>query len=617
MNPIVTIGMPVHNGERFIAETLDRLLDQTRDDFVIHVADNASSDRTAEIVTEYAQRDDRIVYHRHPENHGAAHNVNYLIRTCRTKYFKLAAHDDHHEPEYLERCLAPLEADDDVVLCHSLTSLIDADGNRCPTNRDGTEAYDHAGRAWPIDPIDRRFDSPRAHERFHDFIHDTILVGEIWGVIRHEALMQTRLFGRYFGSDRPMLAELALLGPFAIVPEELFSLRLHGTHATRQGWRERAARVDATAPVFMQRFSGLHTYMDFIRAAATAPIPVRERALALLSCARLPFRKRVLMKLLPGPFSYFGIERPSWWPRRKVESISPLALHEGERIDVGDGPMVVQGVEQRNWSRVATAVDADGSRVFIKQHLHGAGTIDLPRLEIEVEANRALSQVLDRARVPAILHVDRTRALVVHEWCRLEPPDELLRRDPAAFDDQWDGLLRGLPDVVLDLTKAAVTLELPAGPGHAATQPEPVEEMAVYDGFEMRNVALADGERDIVLFDTGPLRRVSVHMGCARLIASTALLNWGRPLGRMIAGPPVAQLRSIVRVLPTVPFEVARAELQRQASRHARSHRSGLAGRVEAASTAVLGRWYLLLATRALRAVYRDGSSTPSAMSHG
>src|SRR6476646_4144783 len=56
----VTIGLPVCNGERYIGEAIDSILGQTFRDFVLVVSDNASNDRTVEIVTSYTELDDRV-----------------------------------------------------------------------------------------------------------------------------------------------------------------------------------------------------------------------------------------------------------------------------------------------------------------------------------------------------------------------------------------------------------------------------------------------------------------------------------------------------------------------------------------------------------------------------
>ena len=70
--PMVSIGMPIYSGERYIREALDSLLAQTFTDFELIISDNASSDRTESICREYAERDARIIYFRQEENIGAA-----------------------------------------------------------------------------------------------------------------------------------------------------------------------------------------------------------------------------------------------------------------------------------------------------------------------------------------------------------------------------------------------------------------------------------------------------------------------------------------------------------------------------------------------------------------
>src|SRR4029077_14346748 len=73
-SPRVSVGLTVYNGERFLAETLDSLVAQTFEDFELIVCDNASTDRTAEIVRDYAARDVRIRYVRNERNIGASGN---------------------------------------------------------------------------------------------------------------------------------------------------------------------------------------------------------------------------------------------------------------------------------------------------------------------------------------------------------------------------------------------------------------------------------------------------------------------------------------------------------------------------------------------------------------
>jgi len=208
--PRLSIGLPIYNGENFAEAAIQSLLGQSYTDFELIIADNGSTDRTEGICRKYADQDRRIRYFRHEKNMGAAFNFNFTFNRASADYFKWASHDDILAPRYLECCLDVLEKKPDVVLCHTLTSIIDDQGNYL-------EDYTCA----------MRLGSDKAHERFRDLTvirHDCFLV---FGLIRRQVLEQTPLIGNYVGSDRVLLGELAIHGKFAEVPEILFSRRRH------------------------------------------------------------------------------------------------------------------------------------------------------------------------------------------------------------------------------------------------------------------------------------------------------------------------------------------------------------------------------------------------------
>lgn len=209
-NPRVTIGLPVYNGQNYLAQTMDSLLAQTFRDFELVIADNASTDRTEVICREYAAADDRIRYHRNEENIGASANYNLVFELGRGDYFKWAAHDDLLAPTFLERCVEVLDNNPDVVLAYTQAKAIDDKG-------DVVKVY----------PGKHHFASPVPRERFYEFVLDPHPVVAVFGLMRREVLGRTRLIGKYAGSDRPLLSELSLLGKFHEVPEHLFFYRFH------------------------------------------------------------------------------------------------------------------------------------------------------------------------------------------------------------------------------------------------------------------------------------------------------------------------------------------------------------------------------------------------------
>ena len=111
----IAVGLPVYNGEKFIAQALDSLLGQTTADISIIVSDNASTDRTGLIVSGYALRDPRITYIRQERNIGAQNNFKFVFRAAKSEYFMWAAADDVRSAEFIERNLAFLRTHPDFV----------------------------------------------------------------------------------------------------------------------------------------------------------------------------------------------------------------------------------------------------------------------------------------------------------------------------------------------------------------------------------------------------------------------------------------------------------------------------------------------------------------------
>jgi len=107
-NPLVSILIPVYNRENMVATALSSAIAQTYPNIEIIVVDNCSTDRTYEVVQEYARRDQRIRCFRNDENVGPVRNWKKCLKYSRGEYVKILFSDDWLEPDAIERLLIPL-----------------------------------------------------------------------------------------------------------------------------------------------------------------------------------------------------------------------------------------------------------------------------------------------------------------------------------------------------------------------------------------------------------------------------------------------------------------------------------------------------------------------------
>jgi glycosyltransferase involved in cell wall biosynthesis len=215
--PIVSVAIPVYNSSRYLKETLDSILNQTFQDFEIVITDGRSTDATPEICRQYAAQDSRIHYYRSEDNYGPGWNYNQAFERSTGKYFKWQAHDDLLAPEFLEKCVAVLEADPTVALCHCYAIHVDDHGNKISSSPE----YAHL-----------KSDHPKPSGRLRALLKIADDCGcEIFGLIRMSILQQMPRQGSYAHADFIFVCRVAMHGRFHQVPEPLFHYRMHTAQA--------------------------------------------------------------------------------------------------------------------------------------------------------------------------------------------------------------------------------------------------------------------------------------------------------------------------------------------------------------------------------------------------
>jgi glycosyltransferase involved in cell wall biosynthesis len=303
-SPKVSIGLPVYNGERYLASALDGIQRQTFDDFEVVICDNASTDRTAEICAEYCAKDARLKYFRNDTNIGAAPNFNRVFELARAPYFSWMAYDDAYDDRFLESCVRVLDADPGVALVHSIVGLIDENGT--PIRNDGPDrAVGPDGR--PVRHSDRRHiaESPRIEVRFKEVLHHVSWCLQVFGLIRSAYMRNSGLQRSYYGADKVFLAEIALQGRFHQLEETLFHKRVHGMTTFYMNTDAKKKWID---PAGARRLPQIQMMKDYTRMVMRTGMSARERAACLFWIAAMVKRPRLWHKIfVPGPYNYLGI----------------------------------------------------------------------------------------------------------------------------------------------------------------------------------------------------------------------------------------------------------------------------------------------------------------------
>ena len=217
--PTVLIGLPIYNGQKYIAQAIESVLNQSFEDFAVLISDNASTDGTWDTCRAYAERDSRIRLRRNERNLGAFANFRSVLDGAQSPYFMWMSHDDVLHPDYVRNCYDFLAAHPDYVLCFSKNGYIDEDG----LERDvyGYSMNKYVG-----------VESDDMEERFAACLENLPPPTEIYGLIRRDALVDLKSFRLYDGNDQAMVLELALVGKSRKLEQVLRYYRIRTTKST-------------------------------------------------------------------------------------------------------------------------------------------------------------------------------------------------------------------------------------------------------------------------------------------------------------------------------------------------------------------------------------------------
>lgn len=262
--PLVSIGLPVRNGERTLEEVIASVLAQDHDELELVICDNASTDGTEDLCRRLAAIDNRIVYCRQPQNVGLLNNFVHAIQLAKGVFFRWVGDTDWLAPNCVSRCLEAFDANRHLLLVTTQIRYIGPDGRSCTYPYEG----ENLRSAEPV-------------ERFCEFLRlrKGMPVDPLYALMRREPVssMPRRNMIR---EDEVFAAKLALAGPWGHVPEVL-------AHRHVEPARLSALARKLGVPAWQACFATTLQCRDLLRVVRDAGLAGAQRRQARLAIARL------------------------------------------------------------------------------------------------------------------------------------------------------------------------------------------------------------------------------------------------------------------------------------------------------------------------------------------
>ncbi len=265
-DPLVSIGLPVRNGEKHLQGVVRSVLAQDYHNLELVISDNASTDGTEEVCRELARADSRIVYHRQPENIGLMNNFVETMRLASGTFFRWVGDDDWLAPDWVSRCLEVFAADERLILVTTEIAHRDPDGVM-------RSASYHGNGLSSGDPV----------ERFAEWLRllneSYLLMDPMYGLMRRAPIVAIPR-RNMLREDQIFAANMALAGPWGHLPEVL----------AKRGWKPEtrpglARRLDV--PAWQAHAATVLQCREMLRCVRRAELDPAQRRRARTAIARL------------------------------------------------------------------------------------------------------------------------------------------------------------------------------------------------------------------------------------------------------------------------------------------------------------------------------------------
>ena len=275
LKPQISICIPTYNGEKFIARTIQSVLDQTFSNFEVIVSDDGSTDKTLEIVRSF--NDSRIVRIDSLAKVGAEANWNNSVANARADLVKLVCQDDllYRQCLQTEFEAMSLSANQDVAFCFSLRDFVTPKNRFIKGGRIASSDQKKLSKTQMLRKIVRSGGNP---------------IGEPMAItFRKSAFDRAGKFHGDYVIDLNMWVGLLEIGSALFIPSRLSAFRISKTSWTSSLKKSQFGSVRSLAKKIRQENKGSVSSVDLVRGQLVGLIraPVRQIASqVILLCDR-------------------------------------------------------------------------------------------------------------------------------------------------------------------------------------------------------------------------------------------------------------------------------------------------------------------------------------------
>ena len=268
--PAISVCIPTYNGAKYIAQTIESILNQTFTDFEIIVSDDGSSDKTLEIVGSF--NDPRIVRIDRLSKVGAEANWNNAVANASASLVKLVCQDDILYPQCLEVEVQTMSKSEnqDVSFCFHLRDFVTPNSRKLSARRVGYSNLQKYSKTEILTKVVRSGGNP---------------IGEPMAVtMRKLSLNSAGKFRGDYVIDLDMWSKLSDQGSALFIEQHLSAFRISKTSWTSSLKKSQLSSVRTLSKKLQVDSDGAITKFDLLRGQIVGLVraPVRQVASSLI-----------------------------------------------------------------------------------------------------------------------------------------------------------------------------------------------------------------------------------------------------------------------------------------------------------------------------------------------